>query len=95
MNFKHLFGNVYWVKNQNGLNNALAHYTGCEKPEVKKALMNWPDRYPAKIAIECQMFECNRVYVDSWVYAPRFIDKVNKVIRKMEGRWNVWIYGTQ
>lgn len=74
-NFKRISGHMYKVYNQNGLNNALYDYFnvddgegysgGYTKERVRKMLENWPKKYPCKIIIVDQSFECARVYLET------------------------------
>ena len=82
MNFKKETGFRYKIKNQNGLNNALYDYydpenNGRTKTEIRKALQNYPNKYPCKITIIDQMFECCRIYVDIEYY-NWFFTKLNR-----------------
>lgn len=83
MNFKRESNYRYKVKNQNGLNNALYDYytpeeTGRTKKEIRNALQNWPIKYPCKIIIIDDMFECNRIYLDI-IYYNWILRKINKL----------------
>ncbi|AHJ01719.1 hypothetical protein [Vibrio parahaemolyticus] len=72
-NFKHIFGSVFKVQNQNGFNNALYAALGCAendgsalhytKKELRESVQSWPERYPAFVEFEDKMLECKRVYV--------------------------------
>jgi ATP-dependent helicase/DNAse subunit B len=82
-NFKKETGFRYKVKNQNGLNNALYDFydpenNGRTKIDIRKALENYPIKYPCKIFIIDQMFECRKIYLDieyyNWIFA-----KLNKL----------------
>jgi hypothetical protein len=58
-------GHLYSVKNQNGFNNALYNfYQYQDKKDIRRAVQNYPDYYPADIIIIDQMFECNRIYIE-------------------------------
>jgi hypothetical protein len=82
MNFKKETGFRYKIKNQNGSNNALYDYyepedNGRTKGKIREALQNFPTKYPCKITIIDQMFECGRIYVDVEYY-NWFFAKLNK-----------------
>lgn len=72
-NFKHVFGRVYNVENQNGFNNALYAALGCAendgtalhytKKELREAVQDYPIKYPALVEFDDKMLECHRVYV--------------------------------
>lgn len=65
MNFIKKSGHLYDVKNQNGFNSALYQYFDyTPKSEVRRMLQNWPKKYPCRINIIDQSFECGRVYVE-------------------------------
>ena len=86
MNFKKETGHRYKIKNQNGLNNALYDFYNANdhgndarysKQEVRRCLQNHPVKYPCKITIIDQMFECRRVFVEVEYY-DWFLSKINK-----------------
>jgi hypothetical protein len=67
MNFKHICGNTYLIKNQNGFNNAIYDFMDAEnneKESIRKAVQNFPTKYPTIISIYSQMFECSRIHID-------------------------------
>jgi len=75
MNFKQETGHRYKIKNQNGLNNALYDFYGANdseygvsKQKIRKCLQNFLTKYPCKITIVDQMFECSRIYVEIEYY---------------------------
>ena len=70
-NFKHLEGIAYWVKNQQGFNQALYHCVGCienndgdmTKKEIRDAVKQWPLSYPCEIQIQDLTFSSNRIFL--------------------------------
>lgn len=72
-NFQKLSKYSYFVKNQNGLNNAIYDFyeandvgspSEYSKKELRQALQNFPKKYPCEITIIDEMFECWRFYLD-------------------------------
>ncbi|ENI8058150.1 hypothetical protein ABZX01_003804 [Vibrio vulnificus] len=72
-NFEHVIGNTFKVHNQNGFNNALYYALGCAendglalhytKKELREAVQDWPNKYPALVEFDDRMLACHRVYV--------------------------------
>ena len=70
--FELIVGTTYRVKNQNGFNAALYYSIGCvengthcsyTKKELRKAVQDFPEKYPATVQFDDRMLECGRVYV--------------------------------
>jgi len=82
MNFRKETNFRYKIKNQNGLNNALYDFydpenNGRTKKEIRKALQNYPTKYPCRITIVDNMFKCARIFVDIEYY-NWFFTRLNK-----------------
>ncbi len=70
--FERIVGTTYRVGNQNGFNAALYDAIGCvengtdnsyTKQELREAVQDFPQRYPATVQFDDKMLECYRVYV--------------------------------
>lgn len=59
---------LYFVKNQNGFNNALYNYFDTDesytKSQVRAMVQNFTSHYPTAMVIIDQSFECRRVYLE-------------------------------
>ena len=59
----------YWVRNQNGLHNALYECVGLDKyrtkKDVRQMVRSWPKSYPATIVINDLSFECSKIYIET------------------------------
>jgi len=86
-NFKKESRLRYRAKNQNGFNAALYDFfeatdegkdNSYSKKKIRECVQNWPTKYPCKITIISQMFECSRIYVDIEYYS-----RLNKFLTKL------------
>jgi hypothetical protein len=85
-NFKKISYRRYWVKNQNGLCNALYHFYEAtdneSKKEVRQDLLNVPGTYPCEITIHERMPD-HKIFLDILFLKKPFAKRVKRVMNRL------------